>query len=359
MNFVKHALWLNENNWDITIFCVENSPIHNKVKQLNVKSVFVNKNKKYYDIINAFKVYKKVKELKIDAIWIRDVKDMSLVGLVKTFSCNKIKIIYQQAMQLGIKKRDILHTIRFSKIDAWITPLNFLANQVKEMTKFNSSKIHVIPLAIDLSKLNLSVISKEESRKTLELDLNKFYIGILGRLDPQKGQDFLINAINNLKNRGLDINLLIVGESTKNEGIDYEETLKKLISDLKIKENVIIMPYTDKINLFYNAIDLFAMASKGETFGMVTIEALIYGIPIIGTNTSGTPEILKNGEYGTLYNEGNVNDFCEKIIEIYNNYNLYNNKSKTAQSFAVEEYSHINEINKIEKVLNSLELYKN
>jgi glycosyltransferase involved in cell wall biosynthesis len=61
-----------------------------------------------------------------------------------------------------------------------------------------------------------------------------------------------------------------------------------------------VRPYSQDVSVFYSAIDTFLLCSKGETFGTVTIEAMACSLPIIGTQSSGTPELLHHGECGIL-----------------------------------------------------------
>jgi glycosyltransferase involved in cell wall biosynthesis len=100
--------------------------------------------------------------------------------------------------------------------------------------------------------------------------------------------------------RNIQAHVLIVGESTRNEGNDYEASLRLQIEQLNLQEFVHIRPYSAEVFNFYHAIDAFMLCSKGETFGTVTIEAMAMGLPIIGTNSSGTPELLNHGLCGLL-----------------------------------------------------------
>jgi glycosyltransferase involved in cell wall biosynthesis len=127
-----------------------------------------------------------------------------------------------------------------------------------------------------------------------------FVFGVIGRLDPLKGQHLAIEALHHLHARNIQAHMLIAGESTRNEGNDYEASLRLQIEQLNLQEFVHIRPYSAEVFNFYHAIDAFMLCSKGETFGTVTIEAMAMGLPIIGTNSSGTPELLNHGLCGLL-----------------------------------------------------------
>lgn len=353
MNFLRYAKWFSEREFSVIFYCVRDTPLADKVKDSHLKISYVKKNKKYYDVVNAARVYKRTKADGIDILWIRDTRDISLSGLVKTLSGNKLKVMYHQAMQMGADKRDILHTIRYSKIDAWITLLPFLAAQIESRTKFDPQKIHVIPEAIEI-KHDRFTVSKSEARKSLQLPEDKFIIGVLGRIDPHKGQMFLIEALSKLRQQNINIELLIVGESTRNSSVDYQSIIEHKISELHLDEFVHIRPFMEEIEVFYKAIDLFAMVSKNETFGMVTIESMIYGVPVIGTNSSGTPEILEQGNLGTLYEVGDENDFCNKVNAIATNPTITYEKAILAQREAKLKYNHNAVCDQLETVLSEL-----
>jgi hypothetical protein len=98
---------------------------------------------------------------------------------VKFFSSGKIRLVYHQAMQLGVPKKDILHTFRFNRIDAWVSTLGYMKKQVLSHTKFPENKLHVIPLGTNIN--STSIHSKEEARKFLKLPSYKFLVGIVGK----------------------------------------------------------------------------------------------------------------------------------------------------------------------------------
>ncbi|NJM15848.1 MAG: glycosyltransferase family 4 protein [Bacteroidales bacterium] len=219
-------------------------------------------------------------------------------------------------MQISIPKKDWLHTLRFSKIDLWISTLELLKEEVAQNTRFNAKKIKTIPLAVELPNVQMT---KQEARAKLNLPQQAFMIGIVGRLDMLKGQHFLIECMAKLNAPLYNLHLLIVGEPTLNMGRDYETKLYQMVEGYKLGQHVHFKPFTKNLGEIYTALDVFAMASAKETFGMVTIEAMWHALPIIGTNTGGTIELLGNGEYGLLYQPDNHSEFIEKLLLLYQN----------------------------------------
>lgn len=314
MNMLRYAEWFANRGWSSKIYCVDQSPLE-KASNGKVPYSLVAINRKAFDYKNARLVAKQFDVDQLDIVWISDARDMSTVGI----ACKKAKcrplLVYQQAMQLGISKRDLIHSIRFRRIDVWITLLPYLYNQISERTRMKIDRVHEIPLGIDLDRNDI-VLNQSDSRASFKLPKEGCLLGVIGRYDPLKGQLFVISALRKLHDVGILAHLLLVGESTRGEGLDYEDQLVELTKELGLERFVHMRPFIQDVERFYSAVDVCVVPSSGETFGMVTIEAMASGCAVIGTNTSGTPEILGNGEYGMLYTPDDLDEFVGKAAKI-------------------------------------------
>jgi glycosyltransferase involved in cell wall biosynthesis len=353
MNTVRYAGWMQERGWPVKIFCVKDSKIFEAAANNKIPTIVVNRNRKYADIRNAIRVKKLFKHHNIKLCWFRDTRDFSILGWVKRLSGGDIKLLYQQAMQLGVSKRDILHTQRFKKIDAWVSTLNFLAAQVKSLTRFPHHKIYVVPLGVDFDSLNSAQVDRASAREHYKLDNNAVVYGVIGRLDKLKGQHLAIEALGKMHAKGYLAHLLIVGESTLNEEVTYEASLKEQVSKLNLNDYVKFAPYSKNVELFYKAIDLFLLCSKAETFGTVTIEAMAFQKAIIGTNSSGTPEILE-GECGILFEPENAVELSFKMQLLMDNDALRQKLVTNAYSKFQQYYSKDASMNSMENLVMQL-----
>ncbi len=212
-------------------------------------------------------------------------------------------------MQLGIRKKSVFHTFRFRYIDVWSCPLDWLKIQVEEQTSFKNQLV-VIPSGVDLGRFK-NAPSREEARASLNLLTDAKLFGMVGRFDPKKGQLLLMQAMKHCKNTNFYV--LFMGETTHNEGSDYLHEVQRFITENGLENRVEFRPYSSEIAHFYKSIDWMVMASDAETVGMVTIEALACGTPVLGSNAGGTPEILKEGLGGLLFETKNAFDLAQKI----------------------------------------------
>lgn len=353
MNVVRFASWLREDGHEVAVLGVEGSPLWKRAKALDMQTLPIAHHRKYADLGNARKLAKTIDELLPDFIWIRDTRDMSICGWAKVFAHHNCKVIYQQAMQLGVNKKDPFHTARFKAIDHWISPLEFLAKQVTEKTRFPEERIHVIPLAIEPERFMTSA-SKPEAREMLDLPLEPLLIGNIGRIDPLKDQMILIDTLPELRESAGNVHVVITGEPTLNEGSAYFDALHAKVDALNLHEYVHFRPFRNDVETAFAALDVFAMTSVGETFGMVTIEAMASALPIIGTNSSGTPEILGSGECGVLYTPEDRSSFVQAVLPLLRSREMRDRLSRSARRKALRAYSRKAVIQKINsEILNT------
>jgi glycosyltransferase involved in cell wall biosynthesis len=133
-----------------------------------------------------------------------------------------------------------------------------------------------------------------------------FRIGTIGRLVKQKNYPTLLRAFAIAKKFNSCISLYIVGE-----GILKEE-LSVLTRDLGIQESVIWLGRTEHIDEFLKTLDLFILASEYEGFGLVLLEAMHAGIPILAANNSAIPEVL-GSSYPGLFTTFDPDELANKI----------------------------------------------
>jgi glycosyltransferase involved in cell wall biosynthesis len=344
MNQMRNALWMKERGHNVLVICKKDSPIEKASNTEGLSVAHIGSHRKYYDF-KAGKVLATILDQhKITHLIIRDTRDMSLSVIAKRKAKQTIHLSYFMEMQMGVPKKHILHTIRYRYLDAWCCPLNWLADQVRTLTRFDHTKIHVIPSALDLSRFS-NPMSQEEARSILELPTDKIIIGLSGRFDPFKGHLLLLEAVNKLDNR--DVAICFLGEPTKGSGSEYTDQIAQTIDQYGMKDRVFIRPFRKDIEVFYASIDLFIMASKAETFGMVTIEAMASGVPVIASNGGGSPEILGHGKYGRLFEPLNAKSLSDKINEFLS-------EDKLDQSVllnAASAYDHHTVCTKVEEVL--------
>ena len=130
----------------------------------------------------------------------------------------------------------------------------------------------------------------------------------VGRFSYQhKGFDLLIEAFHLFAQKNNEWKLVIVGEGPE------EGFYRELISKYKLESRIEIHPFTNNIQTYYSNAQVFVLSSRWEGFGLVLVEAMAHGLPVISSNLPTSIEIM--GDFGLYFINGNINDLAQKLEE--------------------------------------------
>jgi glycosyltransferase involved in cell wall biosynthesis len=335
MNTLRYGKAFQSEGFQIEFYLVEGTTLFQHATEQELPVISIARNKKYFDFKHARQMAKQFEKDKIDFVHFRDNRDLDFLGWVKFFSSRKVKLVYHQAMQLGVSKKDLIHTLRFKRIDAWVSTLNYMHKQVLTHTRFPAERLHVIPLGTSIE--GDSTLSKEEARAALNLPMEKFIVGVVGRLDEKKGQLEVIQAISSVKEGSKNMQVVFIGDKTKNEAEEYVQKLNETIAREQLQDIVSFLPHQSNMQKLFGAFDLVIVPSWEETFGTVTIEAMASGVPVIGSKTAGTAEILENEQF--LFHANDPSSLGSTWMEVMNNDELREDWAIQLQHKFQEKYS--------------------
>ena len=153
-------------------------------------------------------------------------------------------------------------------------------------------------------------LDQNKCRKILNLPENKKIIFTLGWLIDRKGFNYLIDAMKGIVNDRKDVLCLIGGSGPQ------KNRLQKQINELNLNNYVKLVGQIkpENVGLWMNASDLFVLPSLSESFGVVIIEAIACGKPVVTTYNGGSEEIICSDEYGLLCNPANIKELINKIM---------------------------------------------
>ncbi|MCW1297970.1 MAG: glycosyltransferase [Candidatus Parvarchaeota archaeon] len=174
----------------------------------------------------------------------------------------------------------------------------------KLLIKNGFKRIEVLPSGIDVSRFRSYKI--KNIREKMNIPKNAFVFLYFGRVSFEKRMEILLNAFKKIEEE--NIYLLIAGT-----GPDLNRC-KKLSKRLEIK-NIRFAGFVrdEDVASFYHSCDAFVSASDTETQGLVFIEAMACGLPVIGSNIGGSKEMVKDGKNGFLFNAGDAEDLAKKM----------------------------------------------
>lgn len=185
-----------------------------------------------------------------------------------------------------------------------------------------------------------SNLPKEYAKELLHnaINLKRFSEGIeardsasivmIGSLVDKKGQDLAIEVIKNLHERKIFVKLDILGDGPN------RAKLKKKISDCMLDQYVTLRGNVDHPEDFLKKASLYLHTAIYEPFGLVLIEAMASGLPVVSTDANGNRDIIQEGENGFMVGKRNSNLLADKIQLLLNNSDRWNQMSQNAIQFS-------------------------
>lgn len=195
-----------------------------------------------------------------------------------------------------------------------------------------------LPRAISAQEIN-------ETKKKWGIGENDFVVGSTGRMNQDSHKRFsdLVNAFA-LFSKGKNTKLLLVGDGQERKG--YEEQTKKL----GISDKVVFAGYQADVTLFYQMMDVFALVSAREAFGLVLAEAMLNHLPVIATQVGGMKYIVSDKDTGFLVEPKNVVEITEKMEKLYQNPELRKEMGNKGYERGMKKYTEKSYVERVEQL---------
>ena len=216
-------------------------------------------------------------------------------------------------------------------------------------------EIHVLATGIDIESFKKTEASKRaalELRKHFNFSPEEKVMIFVGRMGGEKNVEFLLDSFKKIREQRSNIKFALVGDGP------HLSKLKSAAKKLNLEGEIFVgnVPH-DKIPVYYQAADLFVFASLTDTQGIVALEAMASGLPIVALQDDALKNIVIDNENGFFVEHGQPEAFAKKIINIFDDGNLYKRLSRQAK-LTVKDYSQENQTKKLLDIYQSaLSLY--
>jgi D-inositol-3-phosphate glycosyltransferase len=193
-------------------------------------------------------------------------------------------------------------------------------------------RIEIVPCGVDISIFRPQ--DRQQARRRLGLPEGPILL-FIGRLQPLKGIDTLLRCTRVVRRRHDDIKVLIVGggvDSDDPHERQERERLHTLVRQLDLARHVqfIDAQPQEQLAYYYAASDVLVMPSHYESFGMVVLEAMACGTPVVASHVGGLASTVLPGQTGFLAPVGNVQAFARSVEQLISTPELWQSMSKAA-----------------------------
>jgi glycosyltransferase involved in cell wall biosynthesis len=189
-----------------------------------------------------------------------------------------------------------------------------------------------------------SPIDREVARQRLRTELSIApdlkLVGMVGRLAAQKDYPTLIKAAARVIPVYPNVRFLVVGDHTSTDDFRHHyQVLAQLVARLHIEPYVFFVGFRDDVPHVASALDVSVLATHFEGFGLVLIEAMAQGTPVIGTAVGGVTEIIADQKTGLLHGHADDVDLASKIFTLLSNDALAQRLAVAGRRFVEERFS--------------------
>ncbi len=229
-----------------------------------------------------------------------------------------------------------------SKTDRIVAATLAEKSQLEFLYEAPSSKISIIPPGVDTR--HFYPIDKDEAKEVVGISKDSHLILYVGRIEPLKGIDNLIQAIALLqKQNALQCcphDLVIIGgePDAKPEVMNAEMArLQDMVEELQIKNFVIFLGKRDQqiLPYYYSAAEVVVMPSHYESFGMVALEAMACGKPVVASQVGGLAFLVRDGETGFVVPGNDVEKLAGRLEDLIKNKELRERLGKQSAEHAL------------------------
>jgi glycosyltransferase involved in cell wall biosynthesis len=271
-------------------------------------------NKLFFLLREALRIFKK-------EVWIIGHLNLAPLGILRKkifpsqpliLICHGIEVF---SPLKGVKRR-LLH-----KADKILAVSQYTKDQLIQLQHVPEHRIDVFPNTLDpFFKLPTSFEKPDYLLTRYAIDQHVKILFTLSRMNAEegyKGYDQVIKIIPSLLKEGIQVKYILAGKADDGE----KRRIKELIHELHLESHVCLAGFIKEEEIIdhYLLSDLFVMPSKGEGFGIVYLEALACGVPVIAGNKDGSTEALQYGKLGKLVNPDDKEEILEAVKELLEN----------------------------------------
>ncbi|MFH0788173.1 MAG: glycosyltransferase [Pseudomonadota bacterium] len=251
----------------------------------------------------------------------------------------KVPVVIHTIHNVYVKRRSKHHLINWGLsffTDRIIAVSGAVKESVVRYDHIRPEKIQVFYNGIDLSQCDLTP-DRDGARSSLGIKPEEVVIGVIARLEEQKGHQVLLEALSLIPDLPTNLKVLMVGDGKLRLSLE-EETKKRGLSS-----RVVFLGTRTPIFPILKALDLFLLPSLWEGFSVALLEAMAMGVPVIATKVGGAEEVITSGQQGLLIPPGDPHSLAEAIGEAWLHRDRFlrmaeMGKEKVRQNFSKERH---------------------
>lgn len=232
--------------------------------------------------------------------------------------------------------------------DALVAVSPEVRDELVELGVAPASRFAVIRLGVDISERMTGAKDGAALRASLGISPDRFCVGWVGRMAAIKQPDDVLRTIRELRDRGVDAALILVGDGPERAGMEERANALDLV------ERVHFVGFQNDVGPWFHAFDVLLLTSRNEGTPVSAIEALASGRPVVATDVGGTRDVVEEGLSGFLVPFGDVAAGAERLQRLALDRKLRDRLGAAGQARTLERYQVPRLVGDVDRLYRSL-----
>lgn len=299
---------------------------------------------RYYPLAGVGKLSRLAKNA--DVIHIHRSADLPLAAVAKVLARNRPALVYSRHMAISRDRRkSLVHRLMFKQVDMLLAITGQVAAAARARLPLPAGRIRHLAPGVETGPRPTDCSSLRPAGAD-------FVVGCFSRLEPAKGQHELLEALGKLKRQGIDIGAIIAGPVMDPA---YARRLHAQVTGAGLESRVHFAGALKDARPAMACCDAVVMPSQSETLGLVLIEAMLQGVPVIATAAGGVLEVINNGETGLTYPVGDTDALARCMQRLQEDPEFRAGLARAGQTMARERHDRTRHLARLEEILQSLQ----
>lgn len=306
---LREYLALTARGVDCVPIVTAGSPLAQRFEAEQIPVMYLPVSFRKMPVLAASRLAALLRQGSIDIVHMHFAKDLALAALAK--KRYPFRLVYTRHMDISRNKKDVIHRFLYKEVDAFWTITESMRQQAVDYLPIDSDKIQCLYLGVGAPDGDGKQVDFFASSEFPKRQLN---LALFGRMERDKGQHLLIDAMIRLIDQGMDISATLVGHVMD---ADYKSQLQQKIDQQGLQQRIRFIDFIDRPIESMANFDVIVLTTFKETFGLVLPEAMRAGVAVIGSNAGGVPEIIDADETGLLFESGSSDSLANAISALY------------------------------------------
>lgn len=289
--------------------CPTHSPLMRHLQSAGLPALAVRRRHKYFSWSAISTLRRELRTGGQQSVLIHQLGDLWQV-VPALIGHPEVRLVAIAHTFVGVRKRDLLHRLLYGRVDCLIALTERHRRNLVAHLPIAVERIEIQPNAVDTRRFR-----PEAGDLSLRRGRLGFEIGVVSRLDKNKGLLEALTAASLLRDRNVKFHMSMIGNETAGEE-GMRSILESEIERLRLGQHVTLVGHVDRVEENMASLDVLLMPAPSETFGRVLIEGMACGVPVVACAGGGVPDVVEDRETGVLVPPGDVTAMADALAEL-------------------------------------------